>query len=106
MLGCVDCARLAAGADVARGAGAAWMGGGSWLLLGGGCTVPVTTGSGACPGWYDAMPRPPPEVPGPIATVAGRFADGGGNWDVCTRLTGAVWPLTDPVTSLWPLRDE
>jgi len=51
--------------------------------LGAATTDPVTSwvGVGArpgLPGAYEAMPRPPPAMPVPAATVSGLLADGGG----------------------------
>jgi hypothetical protein len=57
---------------------------------------------------YDAMPLPPPAIPGLAATVAGALAPdwGGGSCDVCgsgrlsTRPTGAACPgEIEPVAS-------
>src|SRR5262245_32272445 len=55
-------------------------------------TDPVTSEAGPCPGLlpgvYDAMPRPPPEAPVPVATVAGAPVPAGGSGWLSTRPVG------------------
>ena len=70
--------------------GDAWRTGGGrlWDGCAGACTEPVTAGSGDWPGWYEAIPRPPPDTP-PEGTDAGWLPVGGGSDDVCTRPAGA-----------------